>query len=1135
MSKDTKTKKKVKFYDNEVEVDENDNETSPASYKMEGREDENNIFRDHNQVYSVFENNSSIDYLHRASIPILNDILASLRKDSPRNLVNLKKKYAGAREINDSHPRPSFEQLLEWTNISQELKNKIEDLKVKIDSAEEEFLQDNKDNKDKARDERAKKEGVLEEEKNNIILSLNKDPRWIDHVKEEVVYCKVDVDIHKNDSIETIEKINTIKQEILDAKAKAINSGLANSTKENKLLDKQKISDRRKTIKNIISPIILSNEWDNLSNEEKSAMILNQDLHDLITKAYEDVQKLDGKKEDLIDHVVNKIFEQEQTTGRKLHDPIERKVKTEELIEAAIRANVCNNLLTIHTELLELEEKNASSTEYNIDKTELENIYKKYARVIGYDEVIDKDNTKLKGSMDYSNKVFEEKAADLKENYLAANDISLNETFNLPTKDFRTNLAILKAIKQSNDNDLRKIERSRKNINKLENKQIKDDTKINPRKQDNAALEEFQVNEQIKTKKTKDDTEINLRKQDKNRFNITGSNYKNTLRKTDIEELNDLSKLPTRLQENIKKNLKESQLKNEQIKAKAEDDTKINPRKQDTIEKQGFKESALSQEELSQTLRLTLVGSAGKPEDAKANISKISALMDSQQVPSADILRQILDEKVQDDYGDGFSPRVLLMASLVPHVLDALIENSAGEQKDKYAQLKEQEGVIQTAVLYLSSQDLTYDMALQINALFHLDDEENPLAQTLRMCQKIHDNAVSNSSDPKEVSKLMDVERSLELIDYGKTFYLKGSGKEGPNQYLEKIKNAEIELDEKKTLKREEAEKFKQIDQKIIKEQGFNTKTLAAAFDGKFGDDKFEIKNDDTKKLSDSFKESARVVANVSHVIKALKANGSNVSNLNVGQIQLAAMFLSGVASDSFKSDSFKDDNMDKSIEEFEEFAKANKQEYGFDDEGIRKLTDAMCKFQDACTEGPDKLEENSLAKAFYVSHQLDLPGRKEQGKPNITDEVKQNIEKVVGQEQCSLLMNRSEVVISKTNQKFSSSEELCWTINNAYQEALKKEAEDLKLAMKDTIEKFKQKKGYKKLQKSSEQARLDGMKKAYDKLNSVNKLNSVDRKILDNAKNLFIENAKQHTGWGISKETATYKKFNQKLNSLQK
>ena len=60
-------------------------------------------------------------------------------------------------------------------------------------------------------------------------------------------------------------------------------------------------------------------------------------------------------------------------------------------------------------------------------------------------------------------------------------------------------------------------------------------------------------------------------------------------------------------------------------------------------------------------------------------------------------------------------------------------------------------------------------------------------------------------------------------------------------------------------------------------------------------------------------------------------------------------------------------------------------------------------------------------------------------------------------------------------------------------------------------------------------------MKKAYDKLNSVNKLNSVDRKILDNAKNLFIENAKQHTGWGISKETATYKKFNQKLNSLQK
>ncbi len=370
------------------------------------------------------------------------------------------------------------------------------------------------------------------------------------------------------------------------------------------------------------------------------------------------------------------------------------------------------------------------------------------------------------------------------------------------------------------------------------------------------------------------------------------------------------------------------------------------------------------------------------------------------------------------------------MASIVPHVLDALIGNSKGEQKDKYEKLKEQENDIQTAVLYSSSTNLTDDVRWQINALFHLDDAQNPLAQTLRICQEIHDNAVPKSSYPKEVSKLMDGEQSLELIDYGKTCYSNGFGQgSNVNQDFKAIQNAESELAKKKVL-----------DQNLIRERGFNNKTLAAALD-----DRFDIENDNTEKLSHSFKEGARVAANVRYVIEALEKSSSTVSDLNVGQIQLAAMFLDGVASDSVQYD-----NMDQSIAEF---AHDNKQKYGFNDDGIGKLTDAMCKFQDACTEGPGRLEENSLAQAFYVSHQLDLLRYKDKSMQYIAAQVKPKIEKVAGQEQCSSLIKRSEMVISQTSdQEFlGGSEELCKKITNAHKEASNQElaeAADLKKAM---------------------------------------------------------------------------------------
>jgi hypothetical protein len=59
--------------------------------------------------------------------------------------------------------------------------------------------------------------------------------------------------------------------------------------------------------------------------------------------------------------------------------------------------------------------------------------------------------------MYWSNKDFRAKAEDLKANYLAVNDSSLEDTFDLPEKDFRTNLDKLKKMKRQNLNDLRKI------------------------------------------------------------------------------------------------------------------------------------------------------------------------------------------------------------------------------------------------------------------------------------------------------------------------------------------------------------------------------------------------------------------------------------------------------------------------------------------------------------------------------------------------------------------------------------------------------------------------------------------------------------------------------------------------------
>jgi hypothetical protein len=437
----------------------------------------------------------------------------------------------------------------------------------------------------------------------------------------------------------------------------------------------------------------------------------------------------------------------------------------------------------------------------------------------------------------------------------------------------------------------------------------------------------------------------------------------------------------------------------------------------------------------------------------------------------------------------------------------------------------------------------------------------------------------------------------------------------------------------------------------IIKEQGFGTETLAAALDYRFGNDKFENENDGTKKLSDSFKKSARVAANVPYVIKALKEKDSNVSDLNVSQIQLAAMFLDGVESDGIadankqnyswdNEENLIDGKKDKSIKAFKEFAEANKKQYGFDDEGITKLTNAMHKFQTACIGlGPNGLEK-PLVQVLYVSNLLDSLGNKD---IIVAEMVKQRIEKVVGPDQGSSLIKRSEMAIKETSdQDFEGgSKELCKKVYFAHlkvrneelekagalqeekdqkpkkkvrfsqeleieklisdleelgeieigqkkikddsdakylaandssldeknfrtnpkelreieikklkdlsdlpkslQTAIKKKREDkeqiktdannVKNAMDEALKEFKKNKKVTddigKNLKEKDSDRFTKMKEAHAMLE---KFDSADQDTLDEAKKLFIENAEKNTGRGWSKQTATLKKFNQKL-----
>jgi hypothetical protein len=284
--------------------------------------------------------------------------------------------------------------------------------------------------------------------------------------------------------IEEQHQLLKFKERLLDVKRMAIEG--CDQGIEDQFDTKQRKFDRCREIKKFIIPIL--DEWGDLSNVEQNRKIPDPKLFSMIETAHHEVKKLGDRKrgeedehdvkkdpergdhkayegllaDEKIDILVNEIFKSEQETGQKLHDPGERKVKEAELVEAAIRANVCKNLFEIHTKYLTL---GAVSNEEH-------DIYKKYASVIGYEEFIDKKNKtlseKLQDSMDYSNKDFREKAADLKANYLEEQDTFLDDVFNLSEKKADTPQELQKNLQELKDIQLKlreKINRENPELN----------------------------------------------------------------------------------------------------------------------------------------------------------------------------------------------------------------------------------------------------------------------------------------------------------------------------------------------------------------------------------------------------------------------------------------------------------------------------------------------------------------------------------------------------------------------------------------------------------------------------------------------------------------------------------------------
>jgi hypothetical protein len=302
------------------------------------------------------------------------------------------------------------------------------------------------------------------------------------------------------------------------------------------------------------------------------------------------------------------------------------------------------------------------------------------------------------------------------------------------------------------------------------------------------------------------------------------------------------------------------------------------------------------------------------------------------------------------------------------------------------------------------------------------------------------------------------------------------------------------------------------------------------------------------------------VATNVPYVIEALKASGSDVSKLNIGQIQLTAPYLLDIAAqldiENFNAAHYvakpQRAGPTMEIQRFKKFAEANKQKYGFENSDITELTDAMHEFYNVCQHAK-KLKENPfkknpLAQALYFSHQLyviHVPSpfvdkRRQMQKIAAAKKQFQNeVGEVLGKEQSSLLINRSEQVFSTISNKtfysgsqglkalFTSVDNTNKKVSENLTTAARKAAEAaLKEAMMKTIAVFETKKkaGGKTL-KASDKVRLDGMKEA------LSKLNEKDRTALDEIKNSFKNYAEQNTGFFGIGRTATGRKFEQLLN----
>jgi hypothetical protein len=473
-----KKKKEVVFADNVAEALGEEKEGPPPSDRQaldryyKNRHGDKYLYMrgDPENTAKLLESSSGIDYLHRASITILNNLLASSSEDSPmttdpelkNKIITLKKEVDGikAGSLNKEEINKLLNKDTKWI---EHVKSKVvdNDIEFAFRDDEKEFI--------KLLNENEKLINYLEDEatisydnkKEGFIELLNNDIEYNNYIKKQATDLTdkniEEFRLNKGAEAFKLMGIEAFKLKLAKAREEGINTGFAKSKKiEDEFLDAQKDLDRQKKIQNIIRTI--PSNWGDLNDQEKAEIITDEEVCKKITSFYEDSDETKSIKS-----LAKSILNLEKKTGKKLYDPGERKVKIKEFVDAAIKASVYSNLYKIHKKQSEL---TADQDEYQ----QFETVRKAYE-----DFIINKENKKDKvvaqikeyvnkvfeekledSKEDYVNKVFKEKLEDLKANYLDEKDVSLDKIYDLQKGQednleyLRNNLEYLKQVEQEN-------------------------------------------------------------------------------------------------------------------------------------------------------------------------------------------------------------------------------------------------------------------------------------------------------------------------------------------------------------------------------------------------------------------------------------------------------------------------------------------------------------------------------------------------------------------------------------------------------------------------------------------------------------------------------------------------------------